>query len=452
MAKKTPAQLFAAIFARFTAGSTPDERATAEKAMDAWLKKRGKSRIDIQVILHQASLDDAAAAPPPPPSDPRDTQAHPFEDPRFTPAGLVHGIAGKYLAMTSHAAVIYALWICFTHVHTQFRIAPRVALVSERPDSGKTTALDLARCLVWRPNPEALGTGAAVTDFLDQGPGTVLLDELDHADKEAQRRLRLIWNLGHKRGAQTSLMVRGRRRLLNLFAPMMAAGIGAFLGATQQSRAFILEMTPYTAQTKPEREFDENDTAELDAVYSYLRHWASTAKLSRNPPMPAGVIRRYADNVRGLLAIAHSCGPEWEQWACEAITVLLAREKAERPEIAIVRHGLAILDALGLDQIGSVRFNKELRQLDLPDARWARFRGPSGLSYDHPIELFEQAQLLALVGIESKQLWLPGKRESGGKFRGYTRAQFEEAWRKHGAVMPGGGEPARLHLVPPPPE
>src|SRR5262249_25172147 len=190
MAKKTPAQLFAAIFARFTAGSTPDERATAEKAMDAWLKKRGKSRIDIQVILHQASLDDAAAAPPPPPSDPRDTQAHPFEDPRLTPAGLVHGIAGKYLAMTSHAAVIYALWICFTHVHTQFRIAPRVA------------------------------------------------------------------------------------------------------------------------------------------------------------------------------------------------------------------HGLAILDALGLDQIGSVRFNKELRQLDLPDARWARFSGPSGLSYDPPIHPSKPAQPLSLLGIQ----------------------------------------------------
>jgi hypothetical protein len=33
--------------------------------------------------------------------------------------------------------------------------------------------------MVWRPNPEALGTGAAVRAFLDEGPCTVLLDELD---------------------------------------------------------------------------------------------------------------------------------------------------------------------------------------------------------------------------------------------------------------------------------
>src|SRR5262249_59285580 len=113
-----------------------------------------------------------------------------------------------------------------------------------------------------------------------------------------------------------------------------------------------------------------------------------------------------------------------------------------------VAHGLAILDALGLDQIGSVRFNKELRQLDLPDARWARFRGPSGLSYDHPIDLFEPAQLLALVGIESKQLWMTGNRESGGNFHGYTREASLVAWAEHGRVAPGRGERAGVHLGP----
>src|SRR5262249_37988777 len=264
MAKSTRAQTFKRIFDTWTHPSTdPKTRGNAERQMDAWLKRHGKTRADISAILAQAAADDAAQAPPPPPSDPRDAQPHPFDDLAFTPAGLVHGIAAKYLAMTPHVATIYALWVCFTHVYMQFRIAPRIALVSEDPDSGKTTALDVARCLVLRPNPEALGTGAAVADFLDEGPCTVLLDELDHADKDARRRLHLIWNLGHKRGAQTALMVRGRRKLVRLHAPMMAAGIGAFLGPTQKSRAFMLEMEPYTEANKPERDFDETDTADL---------------------------------------------------------------------------------------------------------------------------------------------------------------------------------------------
>jgi len=45
---------------------------------------------------------------------------------------LVEGILTKYVTMSSHLAIILALWICFTHVYPRFRIAPRVALISER--------------------------------------------------------------------------------------------------------------------------------------------------------------------------------------------------------------------------------------------------------------------------------------------------------------------------------
>src|SRR5262245_51712782 len=166
MAKTTPAQKFKAIFNRYTSGSTPEERAAGETAMDAWLKKHGETRIDISAILAEAERDDAAQAPPPPPSDPRDAAPHPFEDPKFTPIGLVHGIVGKYLAMDWHVHVIYAAWIVFTHVYTQFEIAPRIRMASEVPDAGKSTARKVARHLVLRPNEEALGTPAAIRDYL----------------------------------------------------------------------------------------------------------------------------------------------------------------------------------------------------------------------------------------------------------------------------------------------
>jgi hypothetical protein len=277
--KKTPAQLFAHIFALFTAGATEAERTAAERKMDAWLKRHGKTRIDIQSILIQAAKDDEAAQPPPPKSDPRDAASNPFDSPEFTPAGLVEGILLKYVWMPPHEATILALWICFTHVYQRFRIAPRGALTSEGPDSGKSTALEVARRLVFRPNPETLGTGAAIVDFLDQGPGTVLLDELDQVDAEARRRLQQIWNMGHKRGAKISLKVGGRRKLIDIYAPMLAAGVGSFLAPTQRSRTFNLEMKPYTAETKPEREFDDADVGDLDIVYTYLRQWAARVNL-----------------------------------------------------------------------------------------------------------------------------------------------------------------------------
>src|SRR5512132_916236 len=104
-AKTTPEQKFAKLFAVFMDKNAPaGERANAECQMDAWLSRRGKTRADIQAVLAQAAADDAAAQPPLP--DPRDGAPHPFDNPAFTPAGLVEGIVAKYVTMKPHVAVV----------------------------------------------------------------------------------------------------------------------------------------------------------------------------------------------------------------------------------------------------------------------------------------------------------------------------------------------------------
>ena len=197
---------------------------------------------------------------------------------------------------------------------------------------------------------------------------------------------------------------------------MLAAGIGGFLAPTQKSRTFTLEMEPYTAETKPEREFDDADVDDLNSVYIFLRHWAARANLDQNPAMPPGVLRRFADNVRGLLAIADSCGEEWGRRAREAVTALLEKERRERPQTIIIRHRLLIFDIYELDQISSLRFNKELQRLDLPDARWTQYRGASGADYLHPLRMDEQAELLQQVGIASEVCWPAEPRQPGPAF------------------------------------
>jgi hypothetical protein len=138
----------------------------------------------------------------------------------------------KYLSMKWYISVIYSLWIVFTHVYIKFEIAPRLVMVSEEPDSGKSTARKVASHLVYRPNEEAFGTAAAIREYINQGPGTILLDELDYLDKDARRELLKLWNLGHERGAKVSLMVKGRRKLVDIHAPILGAGIGDILERT----------------------------------------------------------------------------------------------------------------------------------------------------------------------------------------------------------------------------
>jgi hypothetical protein len=453
MPKTTFAQHFARIFALFTSGATPGEREAAERKMDALLKRHGKTRVDISSILVQAVADDATRQPPPPPSDPRDTAPHPFEDSAFTPVGLVHGIVGKYLSMDWHVHVIYALWIVFTHVYLQFEIAPRLVMVSEGPDSGKSTARKVASHLVFRPNAEALSTAAALREYLNQGPGTILLDELDYLDADARRQLLRLWNHGHERGAKISLMVGGKRKSVNIHAPILGAGIGDVLERTQESRTFRLDMEPYTEETRPERRYDSSDVGDLNLIYSYLRKWVRTVKLNLKPDT-AGLIRRFADNTEGMLAVADACGPDWSKLARDAVMVFSDREKAEQPHYLVVKHGLAIFDAAGLeresDVMSTVPFNRELRLLDLPDARWSRYRGAGGMVYPHPITVPEQAALLRRKPnkITSFSHWPAGKRRPGmSSSKVYRRGDFEAALRRHEAAQERAGP--RLRLVNP---
>jgi hypothetical protein len=428
--KDTPAQRFEKIFALFLNGATPGEREAAERKVDAWLKQHGKN-----AILAQAANDNAAAAPPSQPPDPRATQSNPFDDSTFTPVGLVHGIAEKYLFMDKHDAVIYALWIVFTHVYTRFEIAPRLRMWSEEPDSGKSIARKVARHLVLRPNAEALGSAAALRDYIAEGPGTVLLDELDYAEPDAPRNILKIWNLGHERGAKISLKVEGRRKLFDIHAPILGAGLGDFLEHTQQSRTFRLDMEPYTAETTPERRYDSHDVGDLDKIYAFLRHWAPNVKLNSDPDT-SGLIRRFADNARGLLAVADSCG--WGQCAREALATFADREKAAQMHYLIIKHGLAIFDAAGLtkpsDVISTRVFNHELLRLDLSDTHWSQYRGPGGRNYSHAITISEQAALLRRKpnAIQSESHWPAGAREPGvSSVKVYRRSDFVTALAKH---------------------
>src|SRR5262249_57082103 len=103
-------------------------------------------------------------------------------------------------------------------------------------------------------------------------------------------------------------------------------------------------------------------------------------------------------NTRGILVVADAWGRDVAKVAGDAIMVFSDREKAEQPHLLIVKHGLAIFDAAGLDHasdvMSTVLFNRELRLLDLPDARWSRYRGAGGMNYPHPITVPEQAALL----------------------------------------------------------
>jgi hypothetical protein len=97
--------------------------------------------------------------------------------------------------------------------------------------------------------------------------------------------------------------------------------------------------------------------------------------------------------------------------------------------------------------IGTTKFNRDLRQLDLPDARWSRYRGAGGMAQAHPITLHEQAALLRRKPntISSKTYWPPGPRVRGASLKVYCRGDFVVALRRHETAKER--ERPRLRLV-----
>src|SRR5262249_21657745 len=93
--------------------------------------------------------------------------------------------------------------------------------------------------------------------------------------------------------------------------------------------------------------------------------------------------------------------------------------------------------------------NRELLRLDLAEARWNRYRGPSGGEHAHALTLDEQAGLFGKSDIEAKPIRPPG----GGKlFRGYRYEWVKEALRKYEKkpAAPDDAGPGRgLRLITP---
>jgi hypothetical protein len=244
--------------------------------------------------------------------------------------------------------------------------------------------------------------------------------------------------LGHAKGAKHSLMSGGRKKLTNLFAPMFAAGLGRILGPAQLSRTFVLRMRPYDEKTKPELDWwapgDEGDTAEsrketIDTFYRYLRHWAATRKFRLQPRMPAGIIRRSADNFRSLLSVADVCGGNWPQRAREALITLVKETIDDQPKAIILRHGLLLFERLDTDVLDVGLFNRELHKLSEPEFDWNRYCSPTGINRsEHPISISEQGRLLA-PKVRSHPTWPPGRsqRKPGDCKRVLYRSEFEAA-------------------------
>jgi len=413
--------------------------------MDQWLKRRGKSRIDIPAILAQAARDDAAAAPPPPPSDPRDAAPAAPIDPHDTVLSLVCGAFKTYLAVNSHEYVALALWALHTHVYDCYMVTPRLLLTSPVRGCGKSVGLDVLSRLVARPELSDNITAAAVYDTIDRTQCTLLMDEFDNQELSAKAALRAVLNAGYRHGRKIHRGVGKNRRAYRVFAPIAIAAIGT-LSLPLMSRSVVIRMQR-NDRWRELRRFDFNNTGDLDRVYVQIRDWARYVKLNADPQLPPELVDRLADNWRPLIAIADSFDPEWGRIA-RLTAVHFAKDwREEDVPILLLKSIREVFDTLGIDRITGKALLEALCRLE--DAGWSEFTGVKGDRPPHKLRNSELRTMLRMFGIESRNVWAmrgaPGDRSG----RGYYRSDFEAAWRAY-CEEGETGKPANVIPLRPP--
>jgi hypothetical protein len=330
----------------------------------------------------------------------------------------------RYLVLPKGAAEAIALWALFTHAFEAFDVSPRLALLSPVPECGKTSLLTLLSYLVLKALAASHVSPAVIFRVIQQECPTLLLDEAD-TYIEGRTDYTGILNSGHTRGA--AVIVRARKSgddyepmTYSTWAPIVIAKIGK-LSATLASRSIIIPMRRKRPNETVTRFRQSQDAAPLDELASKCARWAKdhvAALKGTDPPIPAGLNNRTADNWRPLFAIAELVRGDWPNKA-QTAAFALANDESEITEREQLLVDIAnIQKAVGGDRIASQELCIKLNQLS--DRTWGAHNNGRGLTQNG------LSNLLSGFLIKPKTI-----RIGSDTPRGYMWADFEDAFERY---------------------
>jgi hypothetical protein len=351
-------------------------------------------------------------------------------DPAISPLDLVHHLLSRYLEMTPHQFVAVSLWIAHTFVYQRFTVTPRLMVTSPVRGCGKTTLLDLLEALCVRPLKSDSITAASIYHAVDHDHPTLLIDEADNLGLAFNGALRAVLNSGHRRGGKVSRYHGGQARSFSTFAPVAVAAIGT-LPLPVMHRSIVIRMERRDGRrqlTRLDKE-DPDTKADLNIAYRMTLSWARDAELASDPPMPAPLRDRQADNWRPLIAIADAFGADWAVRAREAAVAWPGLHHDEDTAVVLLRDIRAIFDARGLDRLPSKTMLDHLTAAD--DAPWSEWRGIDGNQQPRKLSPGDLARLLDPFQIRPQTIRVFAAASGRPTLKGYYRAQFEAAWRSY---------------------
>ncbi len=332
-----------------------------------------------------------------------------------------------------HERRAHVLWIAHTWLMDCWESTPRIAFLSPEPGSGKSRALEVTEPLVPRP-VHAVNTSPAylfrkVSD--PEGPPTILYDEIDTVfgpKAKDNEDIRGMLNAGHRKGATAGrCVVRGKiveTEELPAYCAVALAGLDD-LPDTIMSRAVVVRMRRRAPDEKVEPWRLRINGPEAAQLKERLAAWTKlvAAELAAEPvwpDMPEGIEDRNADVWEALLAVADMAGGRWPADARESAVTVVTASRQTRPSLGLqlLADIRTVFAHIGEDKVLSEQLITAL--CDLDEAPWRTIRK------GEPLDARGLAVRLGKYGIGSKP-----QRHGEAVFKGYSRAQFDDAWSRY---------------------
>lgn len=354
----------------------------------------------------------------------------------------VQAFLSRFVAYPSqHALVAHVLWILHCWLMDAWESTPRIAFLSPEPGSGKSRALEVTEPLVPRP-VHAVNTTPAylfrkVSD--EAGRPTILYDEIDTVfgpRAKDNEDIRGMLNAGHRKGAMAGRCVmRGKvveTEELPAYCAVALAGLDD-LPDTIMTRSVVVRMRRRAPDEHVEPWRLRVNGPEAEKLRTWIASW-STAVLDRLtgdfwPELPEQVTDRDADVWEALISVADLAGGTWPKRAREAAVALVAASRQRTPSVGVLllRDIRTVFKENTADQMTTEQLLSGLNRMD--ESLWSTIRR------GEPLDGRGLSQRLSKYGIGSKLH--VGERG----LRGYTSAQFSDAWSRYVPDEPATSAP-----------
>jgi hypothetical protein len=346
----------------------------------------------------------------------------------------VTAFVARYNAFPSeHCAPMLALWYAHTHAADRFYVTPRLILDSAEPGSGKTRVLEVAQFLVKAPEMTISATTAALFRMVNDGPITILFDEVDAIFNPKNggnnEDLRAMLNAGYKRSAKIARCVGDARAMkverFPVYAPAALAGIAGHMPATITTRAITIHMRrrahSETVENFKERHVEHQATPLREQLAAWIDRVADRLA-DAEPDMPDGVADRAAEIWEPLIAIGDEAGGHWPATARAACQYFVANANPHGGSLGtrLLADLRELFTTCRADRLATADIITALCELD--EAPW-------GDLYGKPLDARRLAKELGRYGVQPAVYKNDGKTTRGYQTTGETG--LSDAWNRY---------------------